>query len=64
MSPPALFTFLLQLKTLRLLTIELKNLEDIMLIPAPVSNNAMTGIPLASTLHRIGLESSVSPSLT
>ena len=35
-----------------------------MLIPAPMSNNATTGIPFACTLYRIGLESSVSALLT
>ena len=63
-SPPKLPTFLLHLKTLGLLIIELKNLEEIMLIPAPMSNNTMTSIPFACTLYRIGLESSVSASLT
>ena len=58
-SPPTLLIFLLHLKTLGLLTIDLTNFEDIMLMPAPVSNSVTTGILFACTLYRIGLESSV-----
>ena len=64
MSHPALLNFLLHLKTVGLLTIELKDLEDITIMPAPMSNNATTSIPFACTLYRIGLEPSVSASLT
>ena len=56
--------FLWHLITLGLLTTDLKNFEDITLIPAPMSNNATTSIPFACTLYRIGLESSFSASLT
>ena len=62
-SPPALLVCLLHLKTLGLFTIDLKNLEDIMLIPALVSNNVMTGILFTLALYKIGLESSVLASL-
>ena len=58
-SLPALLICLLHVKTLGLFTIDLKNLEDITLIPAPVSNKAMTSLLLTLALYKIGLESSV-----
>ena len=62
-SPAALFICLLHVKTLGLFTIDLKNLEDITLIPALVSNSVTTGLLLTLVLYRIGLESSVLASL-